>query len=101
MCGSGYPTYPNYPNLLPPSPYPKLFLHFDQTFHLKKKMEGKACILKDFFFDMNPTAHRKAKIVYNFGLSECNRVKRKTNVLSKDIKIIFFAFFFHFFNCQK
>ena len=23
----------------------------------------------------NPTALRKAKIVYNFGLSECNRVK--------------------------
>ena len=24
---------------------------------------------------LNPIAHRKAKIVYNFGLSECNRVK--------------------------
>ena len=24
---------------------------------------------------LNPTAIRKAKIVYNFGLSECNRVK--------------------------
>ena len=39
---------------------------------------------------MNPIALRKAKIVYNFGLSECNRVKRKTVVLSEDIKIIFF-----------
>ena len=26
-------------------------------------------------FYLNPTAFRKAKIVYNFGLSECNRVK--------------------------
>ena len=60
-------------------------------------MEGKACILKDFFFDMNPFALRKAKIVYNFGLSGCNRVKRKTIVLSKDIKIIFFAIFYYFF----
>ena len=25
---------------------------------------------------LNPIALRKAKIVYNFGLSECNRVKR-------------------------
>ena len=64
-------------------------------------MEGKACIFKDFFFDINPIAHRKAKIVYNFGLSEWNKVKRKTNVLSKDIKIIFFAKFSDFFNCQK
>ena len=24
--------------------------------------------------DLNPIAHRKAKIVYNFGLSECSRV---------------------------
>ena len=24
---------------------------------------------------INPIAHRKAKIEYNFGLSECNRVK--------------------------
>ena len=31
-------------------------------------MGGKAGILKDFLFDMNPVALRKAKIVYNFGL---------------------------------
>ena len=24
---------------------------------------------------LDPIAHRKAKIVYNFGLSECNKVK--------------------------
>ena len=49
-------------------------------------MVGKACILKDFFFDMSPIiALREAKIVYNFGLSECNRVKRKILVLLKDI----------------
>ena len=61
-------------------------------------MEGKACTLKDFFFDMNPVALRKAKNVCNFGLSECNRAKRKTILLSKDIKIIrFFAIFSFFF----
>ena len=27
------------------------------------------------FGDINPIAIRKAKIVYNFGLSDCNRVK--------------------------
>ena len=27
------------------------------------------------FIDFNPIALRKAKIVYNFGLSVCNRVK--------------------------
>ena len=57
-------------------------------------MEGKACILKDLFFDINPIALRKAKIVRNFGLSKCKRVKRKTLVPSKDIKIIFFAILF-------
>ena len=62
MCGSGYPSYPN---LHPPPP--KTFLpYFGQTVHLKKKMEGKACILKIVFFDMNYIALRKAKIVYNF-----------------------------------
>ena len=61
-------------------------------------MEGKACILKDFFsFDMNQIALRKVKIVYNFGLSACSRVRRKTIVLSKDIKIIIFAIFSYFF----
>ena len=66
-------------------------------------MEGKACVLKDFFFDMNPTEFRKAKIVYNFGLSECSRVKRKTIGLSKDIKIFFFFFqyFLIFFYLSK
>ena len=29
----------------------------------------------DFGFQFNPVAPRKAKIVYNFGLSRCNRVK--------------------------
>ena len=71
-----------------------------------------------FFFDMNPIALKKAKIVYNFGLSECNRVKRnpiaynfghsecnrvkrKPTLFSEDIKIILFAIFSYFFNCQK
>ena len=67
-------------------------------------MEDNACIFKDFFFDMNPTALRKAKIVYKFGLSECNRGKRKTKVLSKDKALFlqqFLFFFFFFLNCQK
>ena len=37
-----------------------------------------ACLQKQFSlfqFFFNPIALRKAKIVYNFGLSECNRVK--------------------------
>ena len=59
------------------TPYPKLFLRFGQTVHLKKKVEDKERILKEFFFDMNPGALRKAKIVYNFGLSECNGLKEK------------------------
>ena len=32
---------------------------------------------------LNPIALRKAKIVYNFGLSECNRVKRKNFLLGQ------------------
>ena len=73
MFGSGYPTYPNF---LPPT------LNFFSPFWSncsseKKKMEGKAGTLKDFFFDMNPVALRKSNIVYNFGLSSCNRVIRK------------------------
>ena len=34
-------------------------------------MDEALCIIKLF----NPIVLRKAKIVYNFGLSECNRVK--------------------------
>ena len=40
----------------------------DCTIYLEKCY----CIILFFF---KPIAHRKAKIVYNFGLSECNRVK--------------------------
>ena len=32
-------------------------------------------LVKDVGCFLNPIALRKAKIVYNFGLSECNRVK--------------------------
>ena len=31
-------------------------------------------VCNDFYYHFNPTAFIKAKIVYNFGLSECNRV---------------------------
>ena len=40
---------------------------------------------------INPIALRNTKIVYNFGLSECNRVK------GGDCRIDFFLFFFFFF----
>ena len=96
MYGSGYPTYPNFLH-----PSLKFFSPFWSNFS-SEKLEGQECILKDFFFDLNPIALRKAKIVYYFGLSECNRVTRKTIVLSKDIKIIFFCnIFLFFFNFQK
>ena len=32
---------------------------------------------------LNPTAFRKAKITYNFGLSECSRVKQPIFVLAQ------------------
>ena len=38
-----------------------------------------------------------AKIVYNFGLSECNWVKRKSFMLSKDIKIAFLLYILIFY----
>ena len=36
----------------------------------------------------NLTALRKAKIVYNFGLSECNRVKFSTVISIREVKLI-------------
>ena len=57
---------------------------------------------KGFFsFVMNPIALRKTKIVYNFGLSECNRDKKKTNCAFKGHKDLIFAIFSYFFNYQK
>ena len=49
---------------------------------------------------MNPVALRKAKIVYNFGLSECNRVK-KINCAFKGHKDHIFAIFSYFFFTVK
>ena len=41
------------------------------------------------FLYFNPIAFRKAKIVCNFGLSECNRVKKimlyNNNIISKEV----------------
>ena len=52
---------------------------------------------KGFFLSHKPNCTQKdQKKVYSFGLSECNRVKRKTIVLSKDIKIIFLQYFLTF-----
>ena len=49
---------------------------------------------------MNPFALRKAKIVYNFGLSECNRVK-KNNCAFKGHKDHSFCNIFLFFLTVK
>ena len=50
-----------------------------------------------FFFDMNPIAPRKVKIAYNFGLSGCNRVKKKNNCASKEHKDHIFLQYFLIF----
>ena len=47
------------------------------------KAHTKTVILSMIYLNidlLNPIALRKAKIVYNFGLSECNRVKMKFSV---------------------
>ena len=45
----------------------------------------------------NPFTLRKAKIVYNFGLSECNRVKRYSiGLINSDIIPLFILHFFVF-----
>ena len=40
-----------------------------------------AILLQEFFREhfLNPIALRKAKIIYNFGLSECSRVNETTS----------------------
>ena len=49
-----------------------LFIMHQKNILRPKKSQTKWKANTDLF---NPTAPRKAKIVYNFGLSECNRVK--------------------------
>ena len=44
---------------------------------------------KMFIKLFNPIALRRAKIAYNFGLSECNRVKRAFS--SKELKLDIFC----------
>ena len=49
----------------------KILFHFWPPYSLRVHS-----LRKEFaFLSFNPIALRKAKIVYNFGLSECNRVK--------------------------
>ena len=97
MCGSGYPTYPNFlPHTL------NFFLHFGQTVHLKNGNGRQGMHFKVFFsMTINPFALRKTKSVYNFGLSEYKRVKRKNNCALKGHKGHIFAIFSYFLNCQK
>ena len=45
-----------------------------------------ACLPFQWRLPFNPFALRKAKIVYNFGLSECSRVKWK-NLLPKETSV--------------
>ena len=42
---------------------------------MKSKQIGRFTSLESSSILLNPKALRKAKIVYNFGLSECHRVK--------------------------
>ena len=52
------------------------FTHVGLTFSNISRKDS--AVLKWFLF--NSTALRKAKIVYNFGLSGCNRVKIPPNI---------------------
>ena len=58
---------------------------FSPTFPTKWK-NWFYCVWKNFLFlaIMNPTALRKAKIVYYFDLSECNRVKCQAKLQQRD-----------------
>ena len=40
-----------------------------------KNNNDRAAFTVSISIHLNPSAFRKAKIIYNFGLSECNRVK--------------------------
>ena len=50
-----------------------------------KLFEPYTCTTFSFFctFIVNPIALRKAKIVYNFGLSQCNRVKEANSLAAR------------------
>ena len=52
--------------------HPSYLDHCTKTKQLQKSKLWPTVLIFNFF---NPIALRKAKIVYNFGLSECNRVK--------------------------
>ena len=52
-------------------------------------------------FKVNPIAFRKAKIVYNFGLSECNRVTERQILKYKNIKIYTILAFLSAVGLQK
>ena len=55
VYGSGYPTYYNF---LPPTPTLNFFFILVKL-KKKKKMEGKACILKDIFLWHEPYCTQK------------------------------------------
>ena len=54
------------------------------------KVKRNSLLLQKPFASFNPIALRKTKIAYNFGLSECNRVKSRSHfgraLLSREAK---------------
>ena len=50
---------------------------------VKDHLSSSHCLCFHWMTLFNPIAVRKAKIVYNFGLSECNRVKRIYTTLAR------------------
>ena len=56
-------------------------LWFSATFVKENKFSDFLFALPDYEDILNPFALRKAKIVYSFGLSDCNRVKRSLQLL--------------------
>ena len=61
----------------------RLFIHCSGCFFFCFFFSGFYSVRYDIFMKeigVNPIALRKAKIAYNFGLSECNRVKKSQNI---------------------
>ena len=56
------------------------------SFVVKRIIKGDFGHVCFSYLSINPTALRKAKIVYNFGLSECNRVK--TQIVTSQLILV-------------
>ena len=62
-------------NLLPSGKFVPLKVEYHSELREPKLKKAELLPLKVYPFSLTPFALRKAKIVCNFGLSECNRVK--------------------------